>query len=68
MVVRHWNRLTREEDAPFLEALKIRHDEFLSSLIQWVATLPTAAGLELDKLRGPFQPKPFCDSIILQEY
>jgi len=26
-------------------------------------SLPIAGGLELDDLKGPFQPKPFCDSM-----
>lgn len=28
-------------------------------------SLPTAAGLELNSIEGPFQPKPFYDSLIL---
>jgi len=27
-------------------------------------SLPVAGGLELDDLQGPFQPKPFDDSVI----
>ena len=30
-------------------------------------SLPIAGGLELDDLKGPFQPKPFCDSMILEK-
>ena len=32
-VVRHWNRLPREDDAPFLNVFKARLDGALSSLI-----------------------------------
>ena len=31
--------------------------------IEWLETLPVTAGLEQDDLCGPFQPKPFCDSV-----
>ena len=31
--------------------------------IEWLAMLPVTAGLEQDDLCGPFQPKPFCDSV-----
>lgn len=30
--------------------------------------LPMALGLELDDLKGLFQPKPFCDSMINSEF
>ena len=49
-------------DAPFLEVFKTSLDGVLSSLIWWVATLPTTGRLELDDLQSPFQPKPLCDS------
>ena len=50
-VVAHWNRLPKEVvDTPSLEALKARLDVVLSSLVWWLATLPTAGGLELDDL------------------
>ena len=29
-------------------------------------SLPIAEGLELDDLKGPFQPKPFYDSVMLK--
>jgi len=49
--MQHWNRLPREAvDAPSLEAFKAGLDEILSSLIEWLATLPTAGALELDDL------------------
>jgi len=39
-----------------------RLDGAQGKLIQWMATLPTAVGLEPDDILDPFQPKPFCDS------
>ena len=65
MEVRHQNRVLREAvDTPSLEVLKARLDGALSSLIWWGAALPTAGGLELNDLWGPFQPKTFYDSVI----
>ena len=65
-VVRHWNRFPREVvDAPSLEAFKARLDVALGSLVWWLVTLHTAEGLKLDDLGGPFQPRPFYDSMIL---
>ena len=65
-VVTHWNRLPKEAvDAPSLEAFKARLDVALGSLVWWLATLHIAGGLELDDHCGPFQPRPFCDSMIL---
>jgi len=65
-VVRHWHRLSREVvDAPSLEALKARLDGAVSTLVKSKMSLPLAEGLELDDLKGPFQPKPFYDSMIL---
>ena len=50
-MARHWNRLPREVvDAPFLEVFKTRLDEALGNLIEWVASLPMAGGLELNDL------------------
>ena len=64
-VVTHWNRLPKEAvDAPSLEAFKARLDVALGSLVCWLATLHTAGGLELDGHCGPFQPRPFYDSVI----
>jgi len=37
----------------------------ITDLSLWLATLPTAHELEMDDLWGPFQLKPFCDSISL---
>lgn len=49
-------------DDPSLEAFKARLDRALSNLIKWELSLPIAWRLELD-LKGPFQPKPFYDSM-----
>jgi len=49
-------------DPESLEAFKARLDGILSSLIEWLATLPTAWRLELDDLQGLLQTKPFYDS------
>ena len=61
----HWNRLPKEAvDAPSLEAFKARLDVALGSLVWWLAALHIAGGLKLDDHCGPFQPRPFCDSMI----
>ena len=52
-------------DAPFLEAFKARLDVALGSLVCWLETLHIAGGLRLDDHCGPFQPRPFYDSMIL---
>jgi len=65
-VVMHWNRLPKETvDAPSLEAFKARLDVALGSLVWWLATLHIAGGVKLDDHCGPFQPRPFYDSMIL---
>ena len=46
---------------PILEAFKARLDVALGSLVWWLATLP----VKLDDHCGPFQPRPFYDSMIL---
>ena len=64
-VVTHWNRLPKEAvDAPSLEAFKARLDVALGSLVWWLATPHIAGGLKLDDHCGPFQPRPFNDSMI----
>ena len=64
-VVMHWNRLPKEVvDAPSLEAFKARLDVALGSLVWWLATLHIAGELKLDDHCGPFQPRPFYDSMI----
>ena len=65
-VVTHWNRLPKEVvDALSLEAFKARLDVALGSLVWWLVTLHTAEGLKLNDHCGPFQPRPFYDSMIL---
>jgi len=67
-VVTHWNRLPKEAvDAPSLEAFKARLDVALGSLVCWLVTLHIAGELKLDDHCGPFQPRPFCDSMITGE-
>ena len=62
-MVTHWNRLPKKVvDAPSLETFKARLDV---ALVWWLATLHIAGGLKLDDHRGPFQPRPFYDSMIL---
>jgi len=62
----HWNSLPKYTvDAPSLEALKARLDVALGSLVCWLATLHIAEGLKLHYHCGPFQPRPFHDSMIL---
>ena len=64
-VVMHWNRLLKKVvDAPSLHAFMARLDVTLGSLVWWLVTLHTAGGLKLDEHCGPFQPRPFCDSMI----
>jgi len=55
-------------DAPPLDAFKARLDVALGSLVWWLATLHIAGGLKLDDHYGPFQPRPFYDSMILWFY
>jgi len=52
-------------DVPSLEAFKARLDVALGSLVWWLATLDIAGGLKLDDLWGPFQPRLFCDSMMI---
>ena len=60
------HRLPKEVvDAPSLEAFKARLDVALGSLVWWLATLHVAGGLKLNYHGGPFQPRPFYDSMIL---
>ena len=63
-MVTHWNMLPKEVvDALSLEAFKARLDVALGSLVWWLVTLHIAGGLKLDDHRGPFQPRPFSDSM-----
>ena len=65
-VVTHWNRLP--EDAPSLEAFKATLDVALGSLVWWLVNLHIAGGLKHYDHCGPFQPRPFYDSMILYIY
>jgi len=59
-----WHRVPKEVvDAPSLETFKARLDMALGSLVWWLATLHIAGGLKLDDHCGPFQPRPFYDSM-----
>ena len=49
--------------APSLEAFKARLDVALGSLVWWLVTLHIAGRLKLDDHCGPFQPRPFYDSM-----
>jgi len=61
--------LPREDaDPPALDAFKGRLDVALGSLVWWLATLHIAEGLKLDDHCGPFQPRPFYDSMIQLHY
>ena len=51
-------------DAPSPKASKARLDVALGSLVWWLATLHIAGELKLGGHSGPFQPRPFCDSMI----
>ena len=60
------NRLPKEAvDAPSLQAFKARLDVALDSLVCWLVTLHIAGGLKLDDHCGPFQPRPFYDSMMI---
>ena len=62
----HWNRLPKEAvDSPSLRAFRARLNVALGSLVWWLATLHIAGGLKLDDHCGPFQPRPFYDSMIM---
>ena len=64
-VVTHWNRLPKEAvDAPSLEVFKATLDVALGSLVWRLATLHIAGGLKFHDHCGPFQPRPFYDSMI----
>ena len=62
------SRLPREVvDAPSMEMFETRLDVALGSLVCWLATLHIAGGLKPDDHCGPFQPRPFYDSITLNK-
>ena len=54
-------------DTPFLDAFKARLDVAPGSLTYWLATLHIAMELERDDHCGPFQSRPFYDSMIKSE-
>jgi len=57
-------RLPREViDAPSLGTFKDRLVGALSNLIQLKMSVLTAGGLDFKVFKGPFQPKPFYDSV-----
>jgi len=63
----HWNRLPKEVvDAPISGGIQgqAKLDVALGSLVEWLGTLPMAGGLKLDDHCGPFQPRPFYDSMV----
>ena len=61
----HWNRLPKEVlDAPSLEAFKARLNVGLGILVWWLVILHISGGLKLDDHCGPFQLRPFYDSMI----
>ena len=63
-MVKYCNRLSSKVvGAPSPEAFKARLDGTLSNMVKREVSLPIAGGLELDDLKGPFQPKPFYDSM-----
>lgn len=46
-----------------LEVFKVQLDGALGGLILWVADLPMAVALELDRFSRPYQLKPFSHSM-----
>ena len=63
-MVTHGNRLPKEVvNALSLKAFKARLDVALGSLIWWLVTLHIAGGLKLHDHCGPFQHRPFYDSM-----
>jgi len=62
-VTEPWPRLPREAvESPSLEIFQTHLDAVLCSLL-WVTLL--GQGLDWVTHRGPFQPPPCCDSVIL---
>ena len=53
-------------DALSLEVFKARLDVALGSLVYWLVTLNIAGELKLDDHCGPFQPRPFYDSMTIE--
>jgi len=63
-----YNKPKEVVDAPSLEAFKARLDVALSSLVWWLATLHIAGRLKLGDHCGPFQPRPFYDSMNIKSF
>jgi len=64
MMVTHWTSLPRDVvDAPSLETFKVRLEGALSNPIWLKMSLLDAGGLYKMTSKGPFQPKPFYDSV-----
>ena len=62
--VTDWSRLPTEVvHAPSVEAFKARLAVAPGSLVWWLATLHIAGELQLDDHCGPFQPRPFYESL-----
>jgi len=51
--------------APSLAAFQARLDGALSNPMQLKMSLLVAGGLDWMASKGPFPPKPFCDSMVL---
>ena len=63
--MKYWHRLPREVvNAPSLETFKVTLDRVLSKLVELKMALLIAGGLDQMTLEGPFQPKPFNDSVV----
>ena len=61
--MRHWNRLPSEAGDALSGSIQGQAGWGCEQSGLWEVSLPTAEGLVQDDLKGPFQPKPFYDSI-----
>lgn len=52
------------EEHPILRNTQGQDGRALTNLVQWKAPLPLAGGQNQVTIEGPFQPKPFFDSVI----
>lgn len=65
---RHWNMLpSKVVDASTQDTFKARLDGGLINVVWWDVFPLIALGLELDDFKGPFEPKPSYDAMILQK-